>query len=141
MLFPYAEIVRFSLSLTKLAYLQEHFIVMDNCDVEIRSGLLVCLSICAADGFVSLEEEEALQRRFIDDLNVTEIDFKDIVNVFFDDKAPIEIYLKGVQREELRRNFLEIAKEAAAADGLDITENIAWKKCKILWGFDYVASS
>ena len=130
-----------SLSIISLAYLQEHFIVMDNYDVEIRNGLLVCLSICAADGFVSLEEEEALQRRFIEDLNGTEIEFKYIVNAFFDDKVPIEIYLKGVEREELKRNFLEIAKDAAAVDGLDITENIAWEKCKTLWGLDHVASS
>jgi hypothetical protein len=110
-------------------------------DAEIKSGLLVCLSICAADGLISIEEEKTLEDLFFRDLNVTEIDFKYIVDSFFSHKIPIEDYLQGVEQIVLKRKFLTIAKEAAAADGLDITENIALEKCKKLWEGDFVSSS
>ena len=77
---------------------------------ELQNGVFVCLAICAADGFISKEEEEILEVEFEKNFNVSAIQFQNLIDLFF--KSP---------------------NEAAAADGLDIRENIAWNKCNVYW--------
>ena len=100
---------------------------------EIKNGAFVCLAICAADGFISTEEEEVLEANFEEYFNVTKAEFQNMIDCFFESSSQVEVFLEGVEGKKLRQRLLQIAKEAAAADGLDITENIAWNKCKLYW--------
>lgn len=100
---------------------------------EITNGALVCLAICAADGFISKEEEEVLEVEFEKHFNVSAIQFQKIVDLFFESSIKIEVFLDGVHASHLRDQLLSIAKEAAAADGFEIRENIAWNKCNLYW--------
>jgi tellurite resistance protein len=111
---------------------------LSNINVEIKNGLFVCLAICAADGFISDEEEESLYDKFNDNFGISKVIFEDLVNIFFESQVKIEIYLDGVCSKELKNKLLTIARDAAAVDGFDITENIAWDKCKNYWGLDNV---
>lgn len=106
---------------------------MSNINIEIKSGLFVCLAICAADGFISKEEEESLYVKFNENFGISKIIFEDLVNLFFESQDEIEKYLDGVCSKELKNKLLNIARDAAAVDGFDITENIAWDKCKNYW--------
>ena len=106
---------------------------MDMGSEEVKNGALVCLAICAADGFISIDEEEVLEAKFETHFNVTKTEFQKIIDFFFESSSQIETFLEGVHQKKLKHQILNIAKEAAAADGLDITENIAWNKCKAYW--------
>ena len=114
---------------------------MNENDFEVESGLLVCLAICSADGLISQEEEESLCREFNEAFGINKSTFEDIVDRFFEDKSEIEFYLNSVSGDELKVKFLDIARKSAAVDGFDITENIAWKKCKEHWGLKDVSES
>ncbi len=106
---------------------------MCNVNVEIKNGLFVCLAICAADGFISEEEEESLYDKFNENFGMEKIIFEELVNLFFESQIEVEIYLDVICSIELKNKLLIIAREAAAVDGFDITENIAWDKCKNYW--------
>jgi hypothetical protein len=105
-----------------------------NIDIEIKNGLFVCLAICAADGFISKEEEKSLYDKFNENFGISKIIFEDLVTQFFESQSEIEIYLDSISSKELKNKLLTIARDAASADGFDITENIAWAKCKKYWG-------
>jgi len=111
---------------------------LNKINVEIENGMFVCLAICAADGFISQEEEASLYRKFEGSFGVSKIIFEDLVNRFFESQVEIEIYLDGISSMELKVKLLTIARDAAAVDGFDITENIAWDKCRNYWGLDNV---
>ena len=100
---------------------------------ELQNGVFVCLAICAADGFISKEEEEILEVEFEKNFNVSAIQFQNLIDLFFKSSNEIEVFLDAVHASHLRGQLLNIAKEAAAADGLDIRENIAWNKCNVYW--------
>ena len=102
-------------------------------DEEIINGAFVCLAICAADGFISSEEEEVLESSFLRLFGISKEEFQRIIDLFFEDSREIEAFLDTVHQKRIRAQLLEIAESAAAADGLDITENIAWNKCNLYW--------
>lgn len=107
-------------------------------DVEIKNGLFICLAICAADGFISEEEEESLYDKFNENFGISKLIFEELVNIFFENQIEIEIYLDAICSVDLKNKLLVIARDAAAVDGFDITENIAWDKCKNYWGLGNV---
>lgn len=111
---------------------------MSNIDIEIKNGLLVCLSICAADGIISAEEEETLEALFLRDFNIPKSTFQETTDFFFEDNDQFEVYLDGVHQEDLKIKFISLSKQAAEVDGLDIKENVAWNKCRSKWGSSFV---
>jgi len=114
---------------------------MDDIDAEIKNGLLVCLSICAADGLISTEEEEVLEASFMENFGLPKLKFQEITDFFFADKDQFENYLDGVFQKELKTKFIDLSKKAAEIDGLDIKENVAWEKCRSRWGDSIVSNS
>ena len=100
-----------------------------------REIIQVAACICAKDGFLS-ESEEAklfqLSQSLFGDLTPNE--FEQILIDFFNSEDQIEDYLKRVDDPGSREIALQIAEQSASEDGLEIRENIALKKARLIWG-------
>ena len=55
---------------------------------------------------------------------------------FFDDDPQLEDLLNLIHDDDLRRFTLQLSEISAAADGLDVRENIALSKVCEIWGVD-----
>lgn len=101
---------------------------------ELTNGCLICIAVCAADGFISEEEEEVLEGEFLNNYEISSETFQIILDQYFSSSKNIEDWLETIKDEELQHQILLISKKAAAIDGLDIAENIVWEKCNNYWG-------
>lgn len=101
---------------------------------DLINGCLVCIAVCAADGFISEEEEQALEEEFFKSYKISKETFQDILDLYFSSSKNIEDWLENIKNVELQSQILLISKRAAAIDGLDIAENIVWEKCSNYWG-------
>lgn len=102
---------------------------------EPSACLKVAACICGKDGVISELEERTLLERFqnrFPDFGIEEFDR--VLTEFFDSNDQIEDFLSLISDPELRRFTLKLAEESAAADGLDIKENIALEKARLFWG-------
>tara|TARA_B100000989_G_C19531882_1_gene470511 strand:+ start:166 stop:486 length:321 start_codon:yes stop_codon:yes gene_type:complete len=93
--------------------------------------IFLSLCICIRDGILSNEEEEKIYE--LVNKRITKIkksDFLSKVDLFFNSEIQLEECLQNVIQDGEVELALEIAKEAASADGLDIRENIAFLKAK-----------
>tara|TARA_B110000908_G_C10266625_1_gene464620 strand:- start:6345 stop:6683 length:339 start_codon:yes stop_codon:yes gene_type:complete len=101
---------------------------------EIEAAFIICASICGQDGIISSEEEEALTQRFesLYDLNGAEIN--SLFDKFFNSKQHIDQYLAQITNIKVQKQVIEIAEFSASVDDLDIRENIALQRTKVVWG-------
>ena len=99
--------------------------------MEDENFIFLSLCICIQDGILSNEEEEKIYE--LVNKRITKIkksDFLSKVDLFFNSEIQLEECLQNVMQDGEVELALEIAKEAASADGLDIRENIAFLKAK-----------
>lgn len=101
---------------------------------QIKSAFNVCATICGQDGIISSQEELSLISHFSDFFGLQKQDFDALFDEFFESESTFDDFLKAINEKELRNNILFIAKESASADGLDIKENIALNRAKLVWG-------
>jgi hypothetical protein len=105
---------------------------------QLKNGIFACLAICAADGLISGEEEKCLEKEFEKYFGIASKDFQKIIDLYFRSQDQLEIFLLSVDDVSLRTKIIEIARLAAAADGLQINENIALQKAEAFWGEAFV---
>ncbi len=95
--------------------------------------VLLSLCICAKDGVIS-KTEEAKIFELINQNNkfkkLTKKNFEGLIIEFFSTNDQLEDYCNPFENEEDKALALEIAKQSATADGLEIKENIAYKKAE-----------
>lgn len=99
-------------------------------DIAKVLNLSICIS--AQDGILSKIEED----KVFDLINqkikkISKSKFSNLVDAFFESDDTLEHYLESFEDPKMLKLALDIAKEAASADGLDIKENIAYQKAKI----------
>ena len=98
----------------------------------LASAVNLCLYICAHDGLLSEKEEyeiaQLFSKHFALDIEV----FSSIAEEFFSSSELVENVVSDLSGTERVPIVLEIAHIAAASDGLDIRENLALQKVKIL---------
>lgn len=95
----------------------------------LENELQLALAICGHDGLISEAEVAVLISHFCNEKQMTSSAFERGVDLFFSNETPIELLLSAVDNKE---DVLRVAEIAAAADGLDITENWALLKCRAL---------
>ncbi|GMM68535.1 hypothetical protein MTsDn1_18300 [Alteromonas sp. MTD1] len=98
--------------------------------------LKVALYVCSVDGVLSDIEEKTLIRLYNEsfDKKSTEWFEKHIEN-FFSEDIDVEEYCMAVEPKN-REKVLYIASQAAASDGLDLQESIAFKRILNFWGLN-----
>ena len=102
-------------------------------DKEIRAGFYVCASICGQDGIISETEELALVQKFTASFDLNKSEIEQLFENFFSSVENFDEYLNKVVDTNLRLLIYEIAKYSAAADELEVRENIALKRAGIIW--------
>ena len=95
----------------------------------IDSELQLALAICGHDGLISEAELAVLREHFCATQGMSSDDFEQSIDSFFAHNMPLELLLSAVKNKE---DALRVAESAAAADGLDLTENWALLKCRAL---------
>ena len=101
---------------------------------EIEAAFNICACICGKDGIISSVEEEAIAQKFTSAFNLCLEDIDDLFDRFFESKMQIDNYVNLITNKELQRLVCDISEFSAAADGMDIRENIALQRTKLLWG-------
>lgn len=101
---------------------------------QIKSAFNVCATICAQDGIISSQEESCLTSHFSDLLGLRNQDFDVLFDDFFESESTFDDFLEAITDKELRKSIIFIAQESASADGLDIKENIALNRARLVWG-------
>ena len=96
---------------------------------SMESELQLALAICGHDGLISEAELAVLRDYFCAERGMTGGDFEKSIDSFFSDDAPLELLLSAVENKD---GTLLVAESAAAADGLELTENWALLKCRAL---------
>jgi hypothetical protein len=104
---------------------------------DISASIKIAACVCARDGVISELEERAIfdicNEKF-PHFSAEEIEIA--LTEFFDSKHQLEDYLALVDNKELRSFTLNMARESASADGLELNENIALEKSYIVWGVE-----
>lgn len=104
---------------------------------EIQICIKIAACICAKDGVISQPEEDALFNSTVEKFpSITDSEFDDVMNEFINSSFQLEDYLSLVEDKEIRMFALHVAKMSASADGLDIRENLAYKKACAFCGVE-----
>lgn len=101
---------------------------------EIEAAFNICACICGKDGVISALEEKAISEKFKSLFNLNDEDINTLFDRFFESQVQIDQYASVIKDEELQRLVFEISEYSAAADGMDIRENIALQRTKLTWG-------
>jgi len=101
---------------------------------DVKSAFNICVSICGQDGVISGQEEEAIIDKFKSMFELDDEDFDDLFGKFFETNDHIDSYLEKVTNIDLQRKVLLISEYSASRDGLDVRENIALQRVKLVWG-------
>lgn len=95
----------------------------------------VVACVCGKDGLISQAEEEAIYNGIKQETSDYSFErFNEVLNKFFDESYQIEDYLVKITEPELREFTINLCELSASADGLDIKENIALNKAKLILG-------
>ena len=105
-------------------------------DKEVKAAFYVCASICGKDGIISELEELTIIQKFMSNFGLNESDLEQLFEDFFNSKHHIDEYLKRVTTKSLRGLIYEIARVSATSDDLDVRENIALERARLVWGLD-----
>ena len=101
---------------------------------QIEIALNICLAVCAQDGLVSDIEEEVLAASFEKEFKLSKSEFEQVVINFFDSDESIDNYIEKLDDDGLNRKIIDFSEKAASSDGLDLRENIALQKVKMILG-------
>jgi len=101
--------------------------------IEIAIKVAAC--VCGKDGIISEAEENKIYELIhIKDSAVSKEKFNKVLDDFFESTEQIEDYLLDVKTDDDRKFMIELCELSASADGLDIKENIALHKVKLILG-------
>lgn len=101
--------------------------------IEIVIKVAAC--VCGKDGVISEAEENKIYELIqIKDSSVSKEKFNKVLDDFFESTEQIEDYLLDVNTDDDRKFIIELCELSASADGLDIKENIALHKVKLILG-------
>lgn len=102
---------------------------------EVEMCIKVAACICAKDGVISQSEEDALYKCVVEKHPLLkEEEFDSVMSEFINSTNQLEHYLSLVEDVDVRKFALYVAKTSASADGLDIAENLAYKKACAICG-------
>ena len=99
---------------------------------QIKCEMLLIMGICAHDGLLSTQELEHIKSAYPSD-QTDDAEFDELIDPFFQSTGTLEQLFEQVTNIE---RALSVAELAAAADGLDIRENLALLKCRRLAKLD-----
>lgn len=99
---------------------------------QIKCEMLLIMGICAHDGLLSTQELEYIKSAYPSD-QTDDAEFDELIDTFFQSTGTLEQLFEQVTNIE---RALSVAELAAAADGLDIRENLALLKCRRLAKLD-----
>lgn len=95
----------------------------------------VAACVCGKDGIISELEEQEIFNLISKKYPIYNLQrFNQAIDEFFEENHQIEYYLNLLLNEELKFFTIELCKLSASIDGLDINENIAFQKVKIILG-------
>ncbi len=104
---------------------------IDNLDIVVK----VAACVCGKDGVISQAEEEAILANILLEYpSYSLIRFNQTLDDFFDDTLQLEDYLDQISDLTLKNFTINLCEFSASADGLDIKENIALHKVKLILG-------
>lgn len=96
-------------------------------------GLALCL--CATDGVVSEEEESEIIRLVqIEFPEIENESINKVIDCFFESDDQLEHYLDLIAGRRQQIMALSLAYRSAKSDGLDIREEIAFRKALSVYG-------
>ena len=99
-----------------------------------KSLIKVVLYISSNDGVFSQEEESELIRLVIQSIpNITKQLLDSWIDEFFEEDLQLEFYCKKITDKKSQLLALSLAVQTAAADGLDLKENLALHKVMNFW--------
>jgi len=102
-----------------------------NKNKKVENVVFFALCISAQDGILSNKEEEKIYELVNKKISkIKKIDFSKLVDIFFNSENNLEEYLQNVIDDGETELALDIARESASADGLEIRENIAFLKAQ-----------
>lgn len=105
---------------------------MDKTTAAICTKIAAC--VCGKDGLISQKEEEKICELILSKSpDTTRSDFDTYLDEFFESDKQIEDYIKQIDDRSLQDFVLFLAKKSASADGLELRENIALQKIRIIW--------
>lgn len=95
----------------------------------------IAACVCGKDGIISQMEEEAIYNTItLKNPNYTLEYFNQAIDNFFDENLQLEDYLEKVTGLGIQEFIIHLCEFSASADGLDIKENIALNKVKLILG-------
>lgn len=104
---------------------------IENLDVVVK----VAACVCGKDGVISQPEEEAILASVLLEFPSYSLTrFNQVLDDFFDEDYQLEDYLAQVHDKCLKGFTIKLCESSASADGLDIKENIALHKVKLMLG-------
>jgi hypothetical protein len=104
---------------------------LDNLDIVVK----VAACVCGKDGVISQTEEEAILASISSEYPSYSLKrFNQTLDDFFDDDLQLEDYLERISDLSLKTFTINLCEFSASADGLDIKENIALHKVKLILG-------
>jgi|TARA_R110001583_G_scaffold142925_1_gene295046 hypothetical protein len=95
----------------------------------------IAACVCGKDGIISQMEEESIYNTITSkSSNYTLEFFNKAIDDFFDENLQLEDYLEKVKNLGIHEFVIYLCEVSASADGLDIKENIALNKVKLILG-------
>jgi hypothetical protein len=106
---------------------------MNICNLDVVVKVAAC--VCGKDGVISQAEEEAILATILLEYpSYSLIRFNQTLDDFFDDTLQLEDYLDQISDVNFKKFTINLCEFSASADGLDIKENIALHKVKLILG-------
>lgn len=104
---------------------------------EVAACMKIAACVCGKDGVISeVELKKMFEMLSAEFPGFQEQTFDQLLDEFFNEDPKIEDLLTLINGEDLRRFTLSLSEASAAADGLDVRENIALTKVCKIWGID-----
>ncbi|MEP2652201.1 MAG: hypothetical protein ABJH06_09405 [Paraglaciecola sp.] len=106
---------------------------MDIETINVITKVAAC--VCGRDGVISQIEEESIFETIIAQFpSCTLEQFNQAIDDFFDENLQLEEYLEKISGSQIKSFTIHLCEVSASADGLDIKENIALHKVKLILG-------
>ncbi len=104
---------------------------------NIEDAILIASIICGRDGVISGEELEVMFLKFQEfDSSLTRDLFEETIDRYFSEEPTLTDLVSKFTNNKDQEVIVTIASDSAAADGLDVKENIALEKLKKEWSTD-----
>lgn len=104
---------------------------MNTENLNLLAKIAAC--VCGKDGVISQLEEECIYNTILSqNPSYSLAQFNKAIDDFFDETFQLEDYLAKVSEIGCKEFILHLCEVSASADGLDIKENIALNKVKLI---------